>query len=160
MKKLIAAIIASTLLIACQPQTEEPAQSMEDLLVYYVALEGAEKVGEPIGCGDSIVPITITVPPTDNTLKTALENLLAEKQQNIEPDLYNALYQSNLNIDSATITNGLAEVKLTGTLTLGGVCDSPRVESQIERTILQFPEVKEVKVFLNGKTLQEALSQK
>lgn len=167
MKKTLSLVLTTLLLIACQPQqkdntppAENPAEVMDDLLVYYIALEGADEVGEPIGCDDSVVPVTITVPQTSAPLKTALEHLLAEKNQNVEEDLYNSLYQSNLKVDSTTILNGQAEVKLSGTTQLGGTCDIPRFEAQIIKTVLQFPEITEAKIFLNGKKLEEALSQK
>jgi hypothetical protein len=43
---------------------------------------------------------------------------------------------------------------------LGGVCDNPRVEAQIEETALQFATVSEVAVFVNGKPLEEIISLK
>jgi hypothetical protein len=42
---------------------------------------------------------------------------------------------------------------------LGGVCDSPRVQAQIEQTALQFSTVSEVEVFVNDTPLEEVLSQ-
>lgn len=43
---------------------------------------------------------------------------------------------------------------------LGGVCDAPRLEAQIEQTALQFSTVNEVAVFVNDKPLEEVLSSK
>jgi hypothetical protein len=43
---------------------------------------------------------------------------------------------------------------------LGGECDNPRVQAQIENTVLQFSTVTSADIFLNGKTLAEALSLK
>jgi spore germination protein GerM len=43
---------------------------------------------------------------------------------------------------------------------MGGECDTPRVQAQIEQTILQFPTVKEVVIFINGKHLSDVLSLK
>ena len=42
---------------------------------------------------------------------------------------------------------------------LGGVCDSPRFEAQIEQTALQFSTVSSVEVFINDIPLQDVLSQ-
>lgn len=170
MKKLFALLLLTALLIACQPPTDKPEtppaqepkeELTDDLLIYMIALESNGEVGEKIGCGDSIVPVTITVPQTEEPIKTALDQLLSEKDEFYgQSGLYNSLYQSDLKVDSVKIIDSKAEVNLSGTLTLSGVCDNPRVETQIEWTVLQFNEIKEVQVFLNGKTLQEALSQK
>jgi hypothetical protein len=43
---------------------------------------------------------------------------------------------------------------------MGGECDTPRVQAQLEQTILQFPTVTEAAIFINGKPLQDVLSLK
>jgi hypothetical protein len=40
---------------------------------------------------------------------------------------------------------------------VAGVCDQPRIESQIEETAKQFPNVRRVRVFVNGRTLASAI---
>ena len=70
------------------------------------------------------------------------------------------LYQSDLQVDSISLDNGKAVIKLTGTLTLGGECDNPRVEAQLESTVLQFSTIQEVTIYLNGQLLKDALSLK
>jgi spore germination protein GerM len=77
-----------------------------------------------------------------------------------ESGFYNSLYQSNLKVDSAKIENGIATIKLSGNLMLGGVMDNPRVKAQITETALQFSTIKEVRIFINDKTIDEALSLK
>jgi spore germination protein GerM len=67
-------------------------------------------------------------------------------------------YQSDIQLESATVENGLATINLSGDLELGGACDNPRVEAQIEQTALQFPTVDEVDIFLNGQPLEEVLA--
>jgi hypothetical protein len=74
--------------------------------------------------------------------------------------LYSAFHQSNLQVEKAEIINGAATVYLTGQLSLGGVCDSPRVKAQLEKTALQFSTVKSVKFFVNNKPLEQLLSEK
>jgi hypothetical protein len=101
----------------------------------------------------------VTIPPTQGVLRAALEKLLSAKQQTYgESGLYNALYQSDLQVSAVTIQQGKAIVHLTGTLVLGGACDAPRVEAQIEQTALQFSTVSEVAVFINDTALEDALS--
>jgi hypothetical protein len=82
-------------------------------------------------------------------LKAALVALLSIKNQNYgQSGLYNALYQSALQVDSVSIAGGKASVYLTGTLKMGGECDNPRVQAQLEQTVLQFPTVTEAAIFV------------
>ena len=95
--------------------------------------------GPKIGCGDSAVGVIRVVPPTRAPLTAALNELFSLHDQFYgQSGLYNSLYQSHLQLQSATIVNGIATIKLTGTLSLGGVCDDPRVDAQITNTALQF----------------------
>jgi hypothetical protein len=101
----------------------------------------------------------VTIPRTQGVLRAALEKLLSAKQQFYgESGYYNALYQSDLQVSSVVIEQGKAIIHLTGSIVLGGTCDAPRVEAQIEQTALQFSTVNEVDVFVNDVPLEEALS--
>jgi hypothetical protein len=117
--------------------------------------------GRPVGCGDSAVPVKITIPGTQDAIKATLEALFSVEEQFYgESGLYNALYQSDLQVESVSIQDGKTTIHLTGTLMLGGVCDNPRAQAQIEETAFQFATENEVTIFLNGTPLQEALSLK
>ena len=138
-----------------------PTAAQQTVKVFLIALEDNGQSGTLVGCGDSAVPVTVTIPRTQGVLRAALEKLLSIKQQFYgESGLYNALYQSDLQLKSVTIDQGKAIIHLTGTLMLGGVCDNPRVTAQIEQTALQFSTVNDVAVFINDTPLEEVLSQK
>jgi len=131
------------------------------VLVYLIALEDDGQSGIPVGCGDSAVPVQVEIQPTQAVLKAALEELLSIKSQYYgESGLYNALYQADLSVDSVNISGGKGTVYLTGSLNLGGVCDNPRLQAQLEQTVLQFPTVTEADIFINGKSLADAISLK
>ncbi len=123
--------------------------------IFVIAVDDNGKTGIPVGCGDSAVPVQVEIPPTQGVLKAALQALLSVKDQYYgQSGLYNALYQSDLRVDSVSIDNsGKASVYLTGSLVMGGECDTPRVRAQVEQTVLQFPTVKVVAIFINGKPL-------
>lgn len=129
--------------------------------LYFIALEDNGRSGKKIGCNDSVVPVEIQIVPTRAPLTAALEQLFAVHSQYYgESGLYNALYQSSLHVDSAAVQQGRATIYLSGTFQLGGVCDDPRFAAQIEETALQFPTVGEVVVFINGRRLEDILSEK
>ena len=139
--------------------TDFPTQSM--VQIFLIAVGDNGQTGTPVGCGDSVVPVQVEIPPTQGVLKAALIALLSVKDQYYgQSGLYNALYQSDLQVESLSINGSQAKVYLTGTLLMGGECDSPRVQAQFEQTVLQFQNVTEVAIFINDKPLVDILSLK
>jgi hypothetical protein len=137
------------------------APGSQPVHVYLIAVGDNGKSGKMVGCGDSAVAVTVMVPHTTAVLRASLEALLAIKQQFYgESGLDNALYASTLQLQSLSLSGGKAVVHLTGTLSLGGECDNPRVQAQLEQTVLQFSTVKQADIYINGKTLAQALSLK
>jgi hypothetical protein len=134
---------------------------VNQVLIFMVAVDDDGRSGKRIGCNDSIIPITLQIEPTPAPLRAALTQLFAVKSQNYrESGLYNALYQSDLRIDSLSIVDARATVNLIGTLRLNGACDAPRVQAQIEETVRQFATVGSADIFVNGTRLSDALSQR
>jgi hypothetical protein len=115
----------------------------------------------PVGCGDTVVMVTRPVSPTVAPLTAALEQLLSIHTRYYGTSgLYDPLYNSNLSVQDVTINNGVATIKLTGTLSLAGECDDPRVAAQFDSIGRQFPTVQKVQVFVNGTPLDNLLSGK
>lgn len=139
--------------------TAAPAGKTTKLKIFLIALEDGGVAGKKIGCNDSVVPVTVEVPKTSGVLRAALTQLLAQRDQYYgQSGLYNALYQSNLEISSLSLKDGKAVVKLKGDFTLGGECDSPRVKAQLVETARQFKTVSKVTFYINGKLLDDLLS--
>ena len=125
-----------------------------------VPREFLEKIAEAITLAPpGFPPVKVEITPTLGVLKAALQSLLALKTRDYGMSgLYNALYQSTLAVQSVSLINGEAIIQLSGTFLLGGECDNPRVEAQLTQTAMQFPTVQTVSIYVNGKTLKEALS--
>jgi len=141
--------------------TSTAVSSQQEIKIFLIKLEDNGQSGTLVGCGDSVVPITVYIPQTQGVLRAALEKLLSAKQQFYgDAGYYNALYQSDLAVDNVTIEQGKAILHLTGTVMLGGECDNPRFEAQIKQTALQFSTVSDVQVFINDKPMEEVLSLK
>jgi hypothetical protein len=129
--------------------------------IYLITLEDNGVSGKMIGCNDSVVPVEIMVDPGADALRAALDTLLGLKDQYYgQSGLYNALYQSDLTVDKIEIEANEIKVGLVGTMMLGGECDNPRFGAQLSETVAQFAEGREVKISINDKTLEEALSLK
>ncbi len=129
--------------------------------IFMVAVNDNGKSGPKIGCGDSIVAVDRSITPTSMPLTAAIQELLSIHSQNYgQSGLYNALYQSNLQVSAVALVNGTATIRLTGKFLLGGVCDNPRFRAQINETALQFSTVKRVSVFINNVPMDQLLSGK
>src|SRR5690606_13117177 len=135
------------------------AQAVDQTIqLYLVALEDNGQGGQQVGCGDSLVPVNKTL-HTATPLADAVRELLAIKDEHYgQSGLYNSLWKSSVHLDSASISNGVATVKLSGDLTLSGECDNPRVLEQLKATITQFDSVNSATILLNDQPLSEALA--
>ena len=154
-----AATQVPTLAPTSVPPTSAPSAKEGKIFMIAVGDNGAS--GQKIGCGDSAVGVGVPLGDPAAPLRSVLEKLLAVRTQYYgQSGLYNTLFRSDLQLKSVTIKDGAADIHLTGSLTLGGVCDNPRVQAQFEETALQFSTVNKVNVYINNKNLLDLLSLK
>lgn len=144
--------------------------------LYYIDLgkyEGQASSSDMIGCGDAVVAYEIPVGELNGATKPDAVNfvlaqlfdnstftMLASSSPNKAKDAYNALANSKFSIKTIKDVPGQYEVRITGTPKQAGVCDAPRIQAQIEKTINGIFAPENVKVFLNDKALAEALGSK
>ena len=127
--------------------------------IYLIAMGDNGAAGELIGCGDSLVAVEVAIEPTSGVLRAALTALLSLPSDATygQSGLYNALYLSDLQIESLEIIDRQAIMRLTGDLIYGGECDIPRITAQLTSIALQFSTVDSVSVYINGTSLSELL---
>lgn len=131
----------------------------DETQIYLIALEDNGQSGAAIGCGDSAIPVTVSIEPTIAPLTAALEKMFAiDEQYYGQSGLYNALYPSNLSVQGIDINNRHATIALTGDLQAGGTCDVPRIEAQLKETARQYYTIDTVSVTVNGQPLENMLS--
>jgi len=130
--------------------TAEHPPDRNETIVYLVDLEDQGEHGELIGCDDSLVPVALPIEPDSDPIQATLQNLFEIAETHDDSGLYNSLYQSNLSVDRIEMDGKTANLYLTGSLQLGGVCDEPRARYQIIETVNQFPEISDVVVFVDG----------
>ncbi len=141
--------------------TPQPTTAPIRVKIFLVAIGDKGAAGQQIGCGDSLVAVEREANPSGSPEQVALTDLLSIRTQFYgQSGLYNALYQSDLSVQSLSTANGILTVNLTGRLQLGGVCDDPRVEAQLTATASQFSSADTVRIFINGVPLKDALSEK
>ena len=156
-----------TSLLEILKRDKDSTQHRVAVRVYLVGVGDNGKSGKKIGCEDSLVASTVFINPGVAPLKAALEALLAIPPHagkkailpNLQetPDLENFWKGRNLKVRSASIVNHTATIHISGEVFVAGVCDEPRITSQIEATARQFPNVKNVKVFIGKQTLADAI---
>lgn len=147
-----------TSLLEILRRDRDSAERSVGVKVYLVAVGDDGKTGKKIGCGDSLVSVTRTIKKTVAPLKATLQELLSTPPETGEnPKLQNFWKGRNLRVRSVSISNHTATIHILGEVFVAGICDQPRIESQIEETARQFPSVKRVKVFIGRRTLRDAI---
>lgn len=128
--------------------------------LYFIAEGDAGISGPTVGCGDSAIAVSSQTITYTDPVEAALRTLLANHAPEIgQSGLRNALSESRLGVDSVVRSGNIITANLSGTLSLGGECDIPRVEQQLLLTAKQAAG-SPVAITINGKTLNEALSLK
>ncbi len=150
--------VSNPFLVTPEVEDEENPDLFTSTNIYLIALEDNGSTGMQVGCGDSVVPVQIEIEPTLGVLRAAIQQLLAIDDRFYgEGALYNALYRSDLSIDEISLTDGVATIELSGDVSLGGVCDTPRFKAQLRQTALQFFTVDEVIIYINGELLDDVV---
>jgi hypothetical protein len=151
-----------------QPTVTISTEAVPAYKIFLIAPEDNGRLGKQIGCGDSVVSVDgqataglTPLSPITDRLKAAYSQILTDKAANLGMAGYrNFLADSTLTVDDILFSEGSALIKLSGNLTINGTCDNPRIETQLVETALQFPDVREVTIMINGKALQDYLSLK
>ncbi|MET4902699.1 GerMN domain-containing protein [Paenarthrobacter sp. CC6] len=126
--------------------------------VYYVAIDDGGARGVRFGCNDSLVPVRGVEVPGD-PLSVALGRLL-EAGMPVDSDaaLYDSLADSSLKFLSGYMSGSTVVVNLSGSLRPAGVCDIPRIQAQLTHTVVSATGASRAEIYVNGRTLTEALS--
>jgi hypothetical protein len=155
----LAFFVASACRDARSTASESTELSSGEVTIFLVALDDNGSSGQKIGCNDSIVPVTRTIASSDTSVRGALTELFALRDRPYgQSGLHNALAESRLSVDSVRSAGDTLEVRLSGTVSLAGACDAPRVQAQIEQTALRAINLSRASVYLNDRPLAEVLS--
>jgi hypothetical protein len=155
-----------------EPASEGPASSaagpsgnaagVQAVTAYYVLLDDGGSNGVRFGCNDSLVGVAVrgssgAEEPLPAAVEALLEASAAVAASGPGADLYNALSNSRLKFLSGSFDGTTVTVYLAGTLSLGGVCDIPRVEAQLTQTAVAAVGAIRAEIYINGRVLTEAL---
>jgi len=127
----------------------------------FFALESGKSKAQTIGCGDSVRTVRVKVPQGRDPLRYIINFLL--RQGNALASrygLYHPLANSSLTVDKITMQGEEVIVELSGQFSIGGICDTPRVMAQLEHTVLQFPQIKKVRFYINDVIISALLDQR
>lgn len=134
-----------------EPGVTDPEPDPFESVTIYVAQLGTGDVG----CGDSIVSVTVDVEPTTTPLITSIETLFTYVPTGFNLD--NPLTAWDVTVADVDLTGTTATIALEGDISLGGTCDIPRAEAILEQTALQYNTIDTVIYTINGEPLDEAL---
>lgn len=136
-----------------------PKSASPSVKLFFIKLEDDGASGKKIGCSDSVVGVSTSIADSDALLKGAFEALLSVPGgTSSTTGLYNAL-PAGLSVRDASIQNNTALINLSGKVSLGGVCDGPRIQAQLEETALSFVGVNSAAIVVNGVPLSKLLSE-
>lgn len=151
-----------------QPQTatgamEEPTEELPGAIpaeasLRYVIYEDGGVTGELIWCNDSLVPVSVFVPPYSSRAEVMDHLYMALINAEGQTGILETAIPDSLVVAEAVVTWGKATISLSGTLMIAWVCDHPRIQEQLTRVAWQFPEITEVEIWINGVTLADYLS--
>ncbi len=128
------------------------------ILIYFIH----PNTGGPVGCGDSLVPLTIGYVKSDdvvNDLTIALNALFSAGHYS--GALVNLTYTSNLHVDRIEFNkfSGLARVFLSGSFTKPPTnCEKSSYHAQVWATAKQFPEIKRAEIHVGSLLLGDLLA--
>ncbi len=125
---------------------------------YLIAPDDNGQSGPAVGCGDSAVFVTTGNPSSGDPatdLRFALGAMLAYRASASGSGLINAFEGSALTVQNVAVNGDYAEVALSGSLRLGGVCANPRVEAQLILTIFELPTINSTQITVDGRNLKQ-----
>lgn len=145
--------------MGCRSESPPQAPDTQRVKIFLIGVGDEGRRGSLLSCGDSAVPVTVMLPAEETPLDGALRSLVElPRSVMAETGLANTLVHSQLTLKSARVKEGRAEVRLEGTLrSVPSPCQRDRVRAQLELTVLQFPEIREVGIFIDDEPLDALL---
>lgn len=136
----------------------EPAATAQRVRVFLIAPQDGGRSGRKVACGDSAVPIEVTLPRPAPALEGALRALLAMGDRyDRASGLLNPLYASRLELAGMERQGAQVKVRLTGYVELGDACDNSRMFAQLTETAQQFRGISYAHFEIDGQPLRELL---
>ncbi|MFH1822885.1 MAG: GerMN domain-containing protein [Patescibacteria group bacterium] len=121
---------------------------LETVKVYF----NNELLDPEVSC-DKVFPVERIVSP-ENPKEQAILELLKGATDQEKSKGYITSINPNVQLQSLTINNGIAKVDFDEQLEfeVGGSCRVAAISAQIRNTLLQFPDINEVIISINGRT--------
>lgn len=155
----LAAPTALPLVTACGSDSLPTPPATQRVRIFLISRGDGGRNGILLPCNDSAVPVTVMVPAEEPPLESALRSLFELDRAALQgSSLMHPLSHSRLSLVSAQIEQGRAEIRLTGQLRAAPwPCNRERIRAQLEQTALQFEEIRQVELYVDGRPLAELL---
>jgi hypothetical protein len=149
---------ATTAVPAGAEPPPEPAATAARVRVFLIAPQDGGRSGRKVACGDSAVPVEVTLPRPAPALEGALSALLAMGDRyDRGSGLLNPLYASRLELAGMERLGAQLRVRLTGYVERGDACDNSRMFAQLTETAVQFRGISYAQFEIDGQPLRELL---
>jgi len=155
----LAAPTALPLVTACGSDSLPTPPATQRVRIFLISRGDGGRNGILLPCNDSAVPVTVMVPAGEPPLQGALRSLFELDRAALQgSSLMHPLFHSQLSLVSVEIEEGRAEIQLAGQLRAAPwPCNRERIRAQLEQTALQFEEIRQVELYVNGRPLAELL---
>jgi hypothetical protein len=156
---LLTGVAALPLLTACGSDSRPVPPATQRVRIFLIARGDGGRNGILLPCDDSAVPVSVMLPAEEPPLEGALRVLLDLDQPTLRgTSLMHPLIHSRLSVVAVQTEEGRARIDLTGQLRAGSwPCNRERIRAQLEQTVLQFEEIRQVELFVDGRPLAELL---
>lgn len=140
-----------------QPEMETEMKTVK-VSLYYYNFEEDKKIAEYIPCSaDAVLPVEREIPKVDNVPEYALKKLLEGDitAEEAAEGFQTEFAPGKLELKSLTIKDGVATVEFfdDNGFTSGGSCRVGLLAWQVQKTLLQFPEIDQIE-FMNEEMFQ------
>lgn len=135
------------------PPATNPAQ------YFLIAPDDNGASGTPVGCADSIIPVSSGSARTGvitTDIRASLEALFGIKTEFFgQSGLASALYNSTLTVQNVTVSGDQLIVDLSGGLQMVGTCSDARMQAQLLYTIFQYPGFNTARITIGGTNMKQ-----
>lgn len=130
---------------------------------YLVAPGDGGLSGPPVGCGDSVVPVSRARPRSGvlaEDIRASLEELFAIEQTTYgQSGLIHTFPGSEIAVTGVALNDLTLAVTLSGDIPLAGVCADPLIEAQILYTLFEYQDFESALIIVDGQNLRQLMDQ-
>jgi LysM repeat protein len=136
-----------------------PTASGSRLALYYIVGDSGGANAVPVGCDSYLIPARVeatAVPDAAGDIRASLNILLnAASTQVGQSGLLNYWGGQGLSLTSVSVSGGRADIAISGSVSLSGVCSDAAMEAQILLSVFSVPGVDRAFITIGGRNMKQ-----